>query len=99
MARALERARAHALTELGPRPAGVCASAGLAMHLGLEEAVFHRLGHVEVADLDGPILGQEAVGGLEVTVDDVLGVEVLQRVGHLHDPTPPCTRAHPIQNI
>lgn len=38
-------------------------------------AVLHDLGDVHVPDLDGPVLGQEAVGGLEVWyMNEWLGV-------------------------
>lgn len=52
-------------------------------HLGLKQAVLHGLGDVQIANFDAAVLRQEAVGRFQVSVHDVLRVQVLQRVRHL----------------
>ena len=46
--------------------------------LGFGVAVLHHLAHVHVSYFDGPVFCEEAVGGLEVAVEDVAFVQGLR---------------------
>ena len=53
---------------------------------GLLDGVTQHLGDAEVADLDDALLGQEDVGSLDVSVDDLAIVDVLHSQAHLGKP-------------
>ena len=46
------------------------------------------LGHAEVSDLEEIVLAQENIGGLDVTVDDVVRMEVGETLAELEENTP-----------
>jgi hypothetical protein len=70
---------------------GVVRSAGLR-----ERQPIEFLGDVEVADLDFVLGAEEDVGGLEVAVDDVGGVQVLESCEYLHSVLPDLILEEPL---
>jgi hypothetical protein len=50
--------------------------------------LLESLAHIEVAELDASVLGEEDVGGLEIAVDNCELVKVLEGFTHLNQVTP-----------